>query len=233
MTYCPLTGTAVGFNRGDDEFGVSGMLVNSNLIMFDRASESWWPQVLGSLVLGDNTEQTIGKSLQEIRVTWTTWENWQSVYPETEVLTEEADSIRNYERAVYGTYNPKSGYYSSDDTLFAVMHENDARHPKEVFISARSRDSAVAIKKDTIREEELVTPDVAGVPYLAAYDEALDTAHVYRNPENDTFERVDDGYEGPVGGVYHPASLPLEEINSFDAMWFAWYGFYPETVVVD
>ena len=232
VTYCPLTGTAVGFNRGSDEFGVSGMLVNSNLIMFDRASESWWPQVLGSLINADESEQSLGASLQEVRVTWTTWENWQAVYPETEVLTEDTGAVRNYDRAVYGTYNPADGYYTSDEIMFDMKHVSGAHHPKEVFIGARSRDGAVAFGKDLLRGDELVTTTVGGVSYLAAYDPALDTARVYRNPEAEAFERVPEGYRGPDGETYHPASLPLEEINSFDAMWFAWYGFYPDTEVV-
>ena len=46
VTYCPLTGTAIAFERGQTEFGVSGRLVNSNLIMFDRDTDTWFPQVL-------------------------------------------------------------------------------------------------------------------------------------------------------------------------------------------
>ncbi|WP_303908217.1 DUF3179 domain-containing (seleno)protein [Thiohalomonas denitrificans] len=50
ITYCPLTGTALGFERGDTTLGVSGQLVNSNLILYDRATESLWPQILSTAI---------------------------------------------------------------------------------------------------------------------------------------------------------------------------------------
>ena len=50
VTYCPLTGTAQGFRRGETTFGVSGQLINANLVMFDRATETWWPQMLATRI---------------------------------------------------------------------------------------------------------------------------------------------------------------------------------------
>lgn len=233
VTYCPLTGTAIGFERGEDEFGVSGMLVNSNLIMYDHSSESWWPQVLGTLVKGDDDEEVEGTKLGEVRVTWTTWERWRDTYPQTRVLSEDTGDAFSYTRDPYGGYNPKSGYYSSSDLMFGVMHEDDRHHPKEVVIGARSRDGAVAFTKERLRDQHLLETTVGAVPYLAAYHEGLDAAWVYRNPEDKSFTVTDLGYEGPDGTVYEADALPLEEINAFDAMWFAWVAFYPNTVVVD
>ena len=227
VTYCPLTGTAIGFDRGDVEFGVSGMLVSNNLIMYDRATDTWWPQILGVGVLGELT----GMALQELPVVWTTWERWRDEHPDTQVLTEETDYARNYDRDPYGSYNPRDGYYDNDRNLFNNLHTDDRFHEKAVFIGARSADGAIAFEKDRLRDEHLVGDSVGGVPYLAAYDGALDTAYVYRNPEELSFQPTGEGYEGP-DSQYAADELPLSGVNAFDAMWFAWVGFYPETVVV-
>jgi len=226
-TYCPLTGTAIGFERAGVEFGVSGMLVNNNLIMYDRATDSWWPQILGTGVLGELTS----KSLQEQRLVWTTWERWRDTHPDTKVLTEDTGFARNYDRDPYGSYNPRGGYYENSRNLFANLNEDDRFEPKAVFIGARSGDGAVAVRKDHLRETHLVETTVGGVPYLATYDPALDTGYIYRNPDGTGFSGSDGSYEGP-NGTHGAADLPLEPVHAFDAMWFAWVAFYPNTVVV-
>lgn len=229
VTYCPLTGTAIGFERGSVEFGVSGMLVNSNLIMYDRETDSWIPQILGAGILG----RLEGLSLEAVRVTWTTWNRWKESYPETRVLTEETGFARNYSSDPYGAYNPESGYYSSRNTLFPPRFENDQFHPKAVFIGARSVDGAIAFRKGSLRDRQLLEGTVDGAPYLAAYHRTLDSAWVYRNPDDEAFSPEGSGYRGPGGEVYAADQLPLESVHAFDTFWFPWYGFYPETEVVD
>ncbi|SDK05635.1 Protein of unknown function [Halovenus aranensis] len=228
VTYCPLTGSALGFERGDVEFGVSGRLVNSNLIMYDRATDSWWPQI--HPVNPDGELQ--GQKLSEVRVTWTTWERWRDTHPETNVLTEDTGSVRRYGSDPYGAYNPRGGYYEQDGTLFGPRHESDEFHAKEVFLGARTIDGKVAFNKDTLRQERLLETTVGETPYLAAHHEALDSAWVYRNTEEASVTAVTDGYEGPDGAVHAADELPLESVNAFDVFWFSWYGFYPETEVV-
>jgi hypothetical protein len=228
VTYCPLTGSVLGFERGGVEFGVSGMLVNSNLIMYDRETDSWFPQIHPVSPKGELK----GQALSEVRVTWTTWERWKRMYPETSVMTEDTGLVRNYNSDPYGSYNPPDGYYSDDGTLFGPRNENDEYHPKEVFIGARSGDGAVAFLKDTLREDRLLETSVGGTPYLAAYHKGLDSAWVYRNESEADIEATSDGYEGPDGSVYAADELPLQSVNAFDVMWFSWYGYYPETEVV-
>lgn len=229
VTYCPLTGTAMGFERGDVEFGVSGMLVNSNLIMYDRETDSWYPQMAGLGVKGPLK----GWALSEFRVTWTTWERWKTVHPDTQVLTEDTGHARNYSRDPYGSYNPKRSYYKDDTTLFSPRFESDEYHPKRIFIGARSRDGTVAFLKDSLRETPLLETTVGDVPYLAAYHPGLDSAWVYRNPDDKSFTATDGGYEGPDGSVHAPDQLPLESVTAFDTFWFPWYGFFPETGIVE
>ncbi len=228
VTYCPLTGTAIGFERGETEFGVSGRLVNSNLIMYDRGSESWWPQVLGTAIDGPHEED----ALIEHPVIWTTWERFRDVYPDGEVLTERTGFSRDYDRDPYGSYNPREGYYADEGTMFNTMTDDDRHHPKDVFIGARDAEGALAVEKERLREDRLLETDVGGVPHLAVYGPDLDTGYVYRNPDGESVEA--DGEEYVVDGEgYAAAGLPLDRLNAFDAMWFAWVAFYPDTEVID
>ena len=227
VTYCPLTGTAMGFERGATTFGVSGSLVNNNLIMYDRASDSRWPQVLATAIEGPFA----GRSLREFRLDWTTWERWRTAHPETRVLTESTGYVRDYGRDPYGSYNPPGGYYTSEFTLFERLYRDDRRPTKAVVLCSRTPDGRVAFALDALRSEAVGGGEVGETPYVAVYDAALDTGYVYRNPEGVEFAPVDGAVEGPEGRSYPTAALPLDRQYAFEGMWFAWAGFYPSTEV--
>ena len=228
VTYCPLTGTAQGFERGTVEFGVSGRLVNSNLTMYDRGTDSWWPQMLATAINGPLT----GESLREFRVIWTTWDRWSSAYPETTVLTEETGFSRRYGVDPYGQYNETRGYYSSSRTLFEPLRRDSRAHPKAVVLGTRTEAGALAFDKESLLSQRLLTGHVDETPYVAVADTDLATGFVYANPESATVEASADGYTLD-GTAYDADSLPLERSLAFDAMWFAWAGFYPGSAYVD
>ncbi|TKX55505.1 DUF3179 domain-containing protein [Halorubrum sp. SP3] len=237
VTYCPLTGTAQGFHRGETTFGVSGQLINANLVMFDRATGARWPQMLATRITGDDP----GDHLKEFRVVWTTWERWRSAHPETVVLTDDTGFARNYGSDPYGGYNPRSGYYADGSLLFPPLAEDDRLAPKTVVIGMRSANGAVAVRKETLREERIIEFDLDAVRHAAVYDGSLDTGYVYRardGAESDGTDGADletatlsweDGDVVVDGSVHAPDSLPFEREIAFDAMWFAWYGYYPMT----
>lgn len=229
ITYCPLTGTALGFLRGETTLGVSGRLVNSNLIMYDRATNSWWPQVLAMAIDGP----LAGKSLRQIPVVWTTWKRWQARHPATRVLSMRTGYIRNYNRDPYGSYNPTDGYYrASAKRLFPVMSENDRYAPKSVFLVARTEQTAIAFRKDTLRKQRVLHGKNAGEHFTAIYDPGLDAGRVFRNPEGVPVA-IDDFTFGPSGVEWKEPGKALESVVSFDAMWFAYAAFYPNGAVVD
>ncbi len=228
VTYCPLTGTALGFLRGDTELGVSGRLVNSNLIMYDRESDSLWPQVLGAAIDGPLE----GRGLAEIRVVWTTWENWRQRYPETRVLSEDTGFLRNYERDPYGSYTPAGGYYAEDASpVFPVLNESDRYPPKREIFGFRTSAGAVAVDREHLADEEMLLHEHGGERFLIVHDPGLDTAWVFRagDKEPPEYAEITFGAEGPE----HPALAALEPVNGFEAMWFAWIAFYPESAVID
>ncbi|GGJ06763.1 hypothetical protein GCM10008995_15830 [Halobellus salinus] len=234
VTYCPLTGTAMGFERGDTTFGVSGRLVNNNLIMYDRGTETWWPQVLATSIPGPWNGAPETTSLSEFRVIWTTWDRWTATHPDTQILSFDTGFAKNYAQDPYGAYNPREGYYADDASpMFPALNEDDRLAPKRAVIGTRTAEGAAAFDKQALRSERLLEGDLAGSPVVAAYDPELDTGYVFRSPDNRRFEYRDGRVADGSGETYAPSALPTERLYAFDAMWFAWSGFYPETPLYD
>jgi hypothetical protein len=223
VTYCPLTGTAMGFDRGSTTLGVSGNLVNNNLVMYDRATDSRWPQVLATAIEGPHA----GESLREFEVVWTTWERWRSAHPDTRVLSTETGYVRDYGVDPYGGYGPKRGYYAQERTMFPRLVVDNRLDPKAVVVGVRTDAGAVAVEKSRLREDGLLDVTVAGERVVVVHDDDLGTGYGYRPPAEATIS-----VEGGVtvaGERVAPDALPFERVPAIDAMWFAWSGFYPDT----
>ena len=127
ITYCPLCGTAVAFDASIDgeptEFGVSGLLYNSDVLLYDRTTESLWSQILGEAVSGPRA----GTRLAALPISHTSWGDWLDSHPGTLVLSDDTGFARDYSR------NPYAGYEQSRTLYFAVNNEApDNYHPKEV-----------------------------------------------------------------------------------------------------
>jgi hypothetical protein len=126
ITYCPLCGSGIAYHRifNDEavEFGTSGQLYNSNLIMYDRLTESYWTQIDGLAITGE----MISTELEEISIDTVTWGNWKKAYPQSEVLSQDTGYLR-----AYGT-DPYGSYYVEDLLFFPVSDEDESIHPKTV-----------------------------------------------------------------------------------------------------
>jgi hypothetical protein len=224
VTYCPLTGTCLTFERATTEFGVSGRLVNSNLIMYDRDTDTWFPQVLAIGIQGPH----VGAALVERPMVWTTWQRWRAAHPETAVLSTETGFARNYNRDPYGAYNPRSGYYAPDaGTMFPLMNQDQRFPPKSVVLGGRTREAAVAVPLESLREAGRLELEAEGKIFTALYDAGLDTGYLFSGR---TEAQAEIDGSGPYG-VSWSGGEALERVNSFEAMWFAWAAFYPETAV--
>ncbi|WP_138006672.1 DUF3179 domain-containing protein [Halalkalirubrum salinum] len=228
VTYCPLTGTAQGFDRGETTFGVSGQLINSNLLMFDRGTGTLWPQMLAQGIEGP----LLGKQLSEFRLVWTTVGRWRDRYPDSEIITNDTGYQRRYGDDPYGGYTPQSGYYETDRTMFEPLAESDAAHPKSVVIGARTPTGAIAVDKERLLEERILSGTIGNERYVAVADPGLQTGYVYHDPDGATIEPDGDGYLVD-GETVQPESLPLDRTIAYDAMFFAWYGYYPDATYVN
>ncbi|MBI3413482.1 MAG: DUF3179 domain-containing protein [Candidatus Aenigmarchaeota archaeon] len=205
VTYCPLTGTSIGLkgaNNSGVDFGTSGKLVNSNLVMYDRQTNNLWPQILGISINGADK----GDELGWFPVYWTTWGQWKNKYPDTLVLSENTGFLRPYDNDPYGSYNGENTYYQTGGPFFPLMAQNNKLPPKQVIVGIKLNNSYVAVPKDLAKSKRNITINLANKTILAVYDYDLDSVNVFEKDSKDP-------------------------VTSFDAMWFAWYAFYPETEV--
>jgi len=129
VTYCPLCGTAVAFDATIDgsptDFGVSGLLYNSDVLLYDRETESLWSQILSKSIAGER----VNKQLTPLPISHTTWRDWREKHPDTLVLSDDTGHFRDYQR------DPYAGYEQSRSTYFSVNNEApDNYHPKELVL---------------------------------------------------------------------------------------------------
>jgi len=187
LTYCPLTGSGMivdGVQGGQDmRFGVSGNLYNSNLVMYDRETNSLYGQLRQVGITGDN----LGLGLSTVGVTDTTWGQWREMFPGTEVLTQRFSSGYPY------------GDYREDNTN--IFQENnpapDPLYPNKSYAIGVIGETETVIWSLVEMEEEqgelAVVEDMLGdLPVLVVMDARTQTAVVYSrliNGEVRTFSR--------------------------------------------
>ncbi len=247
VTYCPLTGSAIGFSGRSPvdgrplTFGTSGKLVNSNLLMYDRETDSTWPQILGIAITGPGK----GAALEEFPVVWTTWERWKRAYPKSMVLSRETGHLRAYGQDPYGSYRTAgNNYYFTGGPFFPVMNRSDRLPMKQVVMGIKWKGEPLAIPKDALRKVAVANTFIGGEPMAAFYDEALDTVRVYSRRMDGRvlqFERRAEAIaDRETGSTWSPRGQAIKGklldaqlawMNSFDVMWFAWYAFFPGTKV--
>ena len=104
LSYCPLTGTGISWNRNingeETTYGVSGLLYNSNLIPYDRKTESFWSQMRLDCIHGD----LMNFKTENYTVIETTWKTWKTIFPETKVLSQNTGFDWDYNEYPYGDY---------------------------------------------------------------------------------------------------------------------------------
>lgn len=124
VSYCPLCRSAYVFAREVDQrvltFGVSGLLYNSNVLMYDRQTESLWSQVATEAISGPLQ----GTELTQLLATTTRWQTWRSEHPDTRVLSTRTGYARDYQRSPY------DDYASSPTLMFPVAQTSDRFPPK-------------------------------------------------------------------------------------------------------
>lgn len=127
ISYCPLCGTGMAFDphvEGDAlNFGVSGLLYNSDLLMYDHNTDSLWSQIEGRAISGAHK----GKVLDRIPVEHTTWRLWRQRYPDTLVLSHKTGFSRNY------GVNPYP-YYEDSGRLLFPLSNYDRRYPAKTLV---------------------------------------------------------------------------------------------------
>jgi len=241
LSYCPLTGSAMLWKSfmepGDETFGTSGFLYNSNLILYDRENTNSWSQMLEQAILG----RQVTRIPDRLQVVETTWDTWKTMYPETQVLTEETGYSRDYDAYPYGDYR------ESSSLLFPVNNQLDTRMHRKIRvlgINVGSSSKVYPIRQfpDTV---EVINDTTGNMQTVVAGSGKLNFGVVYNRELEDctvlNFEAVQDrlpvvmqdneGNEWDVFGVAVSGARTgqqLQKTNSYIAYWFAWTAFFPD-----
>lgn len=121
MIYCPLCDSVSVVGREVEgevlEFGISGLLYNSNVLMYDRTHDALWSQIAFEAVTGPYS----GTPLKHLPWEITTFGDWRDAHPDSTVATFDTGHERNYDR------NPYADYFESDELMFAVKGDGDPR----------------------------------------------------------------------------------------------------------
>ena len=204
VTYCPLCATGVAFERGVQgevqEFGVSGFLWESNLLMYNRAgqrssnleTQSLWSQVLGEAVVGPHTPER----LAIVPADTTKYSDWKKAHPNTIILSQDTGEQRDYGRDPYGNY------YTEEGLIFGVNNEDSRLHQKAFVLGVEHEGEFKAYLEEAIPEGE--TKDTFAGEIV-------------------TIEKTS---EGEVRMFIGQEKTPLPYIGGF---WFSWATVHPET----
>ena len=176
VTYCPLCDSVVVFDRrtdsGEREFGVSGLLYNSNVLMYDRRGrpESLWSQVMAKGVSGPGAR----KDLDVLPADLTTWQEWLARHPETDVLSDRTGYAGNNYRA-----NPYRDYFAGRNLMFPVKPMNNRLPAKSMVLGVWSDGKARAYPLAAFRTEvEGLEQNLDVKRFTLAYDAGHKTLRV-------------------------------------------------------
>ena len=251
LTFCPLCNSTIAFGRrlADGtvlDFGTTGNLRNSDLVMYDRQTRSWWQQFTGEGIVGEMT----GTVLEVLPSQIIGWSEFKERHPDGEVLSRNTGHVRNYGR------NPYAGYDSIGNNPFLFDGDLDGRLPAVERVVAIEIDGTdVAYPFTQLSELQVLNDSVQGIPLTIFWQSG--TASTFGNSAHDTgstavylrelegqvlsfqpalegFRDVETGslwnifgeaVEGPLAGSQ------LEQVISAEHFWFAWSVFKPDTII--
>jgi hypothetical protein len=253
LTFCPLCNSTIAFARTLEDgrvldFGTSGNLRNSDLVMYDRQTNSWWQQFTGEGIVGELT----GSQLELLPSLIIAWSDFKENHPEGQVLSRVAGSNRPYGN------NPYAGYDSIESNPFFPVTGNDSRLlPKDRVVALQIDDFDVAYPFSILSEVGVINDVVSEQPLVVFWKDGTETT--FGNSGVDTgsssaflstvdgvvlnFVEVDGGFQdeetGSLWNLFGEAiegelqGKKLEQLISGEHFWFAWSTFKPDTRVWD
>jgi len=201
ITFCPLCGSALAFERTVDEviteFGVSGKLHNSDLVMYDRYEGNLWQQITGEAIVGPGARRD--EKLKQIPIVTTKWGEWKKEQPDTEVLSRDTGHSRDYDAYPYGTYE------QDDELYFGVKNLDKKLQIKTVVYGIEVNSASKAYPENVFDQQPVITDAVGGTPVQ--------------------LEKTGEGK------IVVTNLQTQEEIIPIRLFWFAWAAFHPDTEV--
>ena len=172
VTYCPLAGAGLAFDRQVKDrkltFGVSGLLYQSDLVMYDRETESLWPQIAMKAASGPQA----GAKLRWLPSEDMTWRAWREAHPDGKVLSPETGYTRDYASQAYASYE------RSREPMFPVKWSRPELPKKSWVIGVIVNGQAKAYVLDDLKREPRVQDDVADQQIEIVYDPARRSAEI-------------------------------------------------------
>jgi len=254
VTFCPLCYSAISFSRivnGETlSFGVSGFLRHSDMVMFDRKTESLWQQFNGKGIVGDYT----GTELEKIPSQLISFKQFKESYPSGEVLSRDTGHRRNY-----GT-NPYRGYDNINNSPFLMREEPDSRlPPMEKVVGVELNGKTKTYPYSITKEQKVINDQLAGSNIVVFHTEgatsALDAGRIAQSKEAGStgvfkstvngrtlsFEykngEIVDQQTGSVWNITGKSiegelkNTQLERVKYGDYFAFAWLVFYTDTSI--
>lgn len=235
INYCPLTGSGMAWNRKINgkisDFGVSGMLYNSNIMPYDRVTRSAWSQMKQLCVNGELADSTA----DDYQVIETTWGTWKKLYPGSEVLSTETGMNRDYLNYPYHEYRTNNEIY------FDVEYESDTLPQKERLFGVVLGNKAqcyrfnnfkggVRILNDTAFEKNIIVVGSERDEFITAFENPQHKKYMpsvnklpglFKDEAGNLYDIFGYCIDGPLKGSR------LQPMDGFMAYWFGWYAFYP------
>jgi hypothetical protein len=246
ISYCPLTGSALAFDRAvveGAEFGVSGLLYQSNLIMYDRnADDSLWPQMFGEARCGPRN----GTRIPRVSSFEMTWHTWERLYPQTVVVSQNT----GFERDYAATSNPYREYEQTSAFWFDMPTPDHRRPPKERVLGIPNAAGVDAVAfpfgdLEVAGSRLVIETRVGGEDAIVLWDAEARSAAAFRprignravtlTVSGESFQDTITGSLFQVDGLARVGPLSgqrLEPIeDAFIAFWGAWTAFHPSTAL--
>ena len=244
VTYCPLTGTGIGWDRKIDgevsTFGVSGLLYNSNLIPYDRKTGSNWSQMRLDCVNGELK----GSEAETYSLIETTWLTWKEMYPSSTVVSQNTGYNRAYGRYPYGNYRTDNDYL-----IFPVANEDNRIPNKERVLGIvqggkvqvyrfSSLSNSLTVINDRLMDTNVVIAGDKEDNFMVAFiNEAGDGSTHSFSAVQGMYPVVMTDEEGNMWDVSGRAvdgprkDARLSPATSFMGYWFSFAAFYPDLTI--
>ena len=257
ITFCPLCNTALAFDRRLDDtvldFGTTGRLRHSDLVMYDRQTESWWQQASGEGIVGAYA----GRTLTFVPAPLVNWSLAKKTHPGARVLSRDTGHSRAYGKNPYRRYDSQRSPISR-----FFRGRSDGRLPAmERVVAFVQGDSSIAFPFSSLAKRRVVNEQLNGIPVTVFWSEgtasALDEGEIAKGRDvgatgvfdrrlegrtltfepagpgrfqdrqtGTTWSLLGRGLEGPLAGR---RLTPIPHGNHF---WFAWGVFRPDTRLV-
>lgn len=241
VVYCPLTGSATGWDRvingKETTFGVSGLLYNTNIVPYDRETDSNWSQMSLKCVNGKLSGTEPGNYF----LIETSWKTWQELYPNSQVLSDDTGFGRNYQQYPYGAYR------TNNDLLFFPVNNTDSRLPAKervygMVINGKSKAfpfsnfaSGLTVLEDEVANVPVVVAGNSNRNLVVGFERTTtdgtllsftpsngDGTEIMTDNEGNTWDLFGYAVSGPRQGQR------LQTATGFIAYWFSWGAFFPE-----